>query len=1049
MKNFKGLLTLFMALVVQLAIAQEKTVTGTVTDQTGLPLPGANIQVKETSEGTQTDFDGNYTITAGVGQTLVFSYIGMKTVEVIVSSSNTYDVTLEEDAQALDEVVVTGLGIQREKKALGYSQQSVSGEAIQEGKQVDINNALAGKVSGVQIVGNSSSTFGNSEIKLRGESGVLYVVDGVFVDDIGNINPADIEDMSVLKGASATAIYGPEGLNGVLVITTKTAKSGKATFSIDHTTMINQIAALPDYQNEYGGGYSQTFNTFNYDPAVDPESWASFDGQMYPDFWADESWGPRFEGQMVRHWDSWVPGTPEFGELRAWEANPNNVKNFYNSAPTFNTTLDFAKAGEGYNVRSSINLVDEEGIIPNSKRKTVNFSTNAAFDITEKFKVTANVNYQDRTTLNNPDQGYGGLGSNMNQWWQRQLDMSRLRSYQRNGQIVSWNIRGPRDPRPLYWDMPYFQTYENLRNDEKNAVYGKLSLTYKFDEHFDVLAEIRSSFTSYYGNDRVTTKSLLDPGYYSEYQRRDTKEHYFAMANYKNKFLDDKLDVQVSVGGDMVDNKRKDLNANTNGDLTIPEFYNLAGSQDPASVSSYYRNSKTKGMFAKASLGYANMLYLDGSYRVDWSSTVNPDDNSVTTYGISGSFLVHELFPQNDFLTFAKLRAGYASAPYFPNPYQISATYDAGSLYQGNGTLSVSGTQNNPNLIGGVRDEYEIGTELSFLRNRIGFDVTYFNRIDDEIPTYVSLDGSTGYTGITLNSGRTTSTGVEFALRASILKSEDFSFDISANLGTLKKVVDEIYNDIDSYEISTYTSNMRLLAKVGEEYGAFYATDFARHTDGSIIYTSTDKFAIASNVKLGSLLPDYTYGLTANLRYKNLGLFLGFDGQHGGLYYSRTERYMDHSGLTSYTAGENDLGNPLRDPVADGGGVHIQGVLQTGTDSNGNPTSDGTVVDTYVDAQDYFNSGNLGNIYSNNVHDASYLKLRTIKLTYTFGTDLVGGLGLDSAQVSVLGNNVWLIDSDLPWIDPSELEKRSGVNWAEGGNLPMTSSFGLNVKLTF
>ncbi|WP_224489942.1 SusC/RagA family TonB-linked outer membrane protein [Robertkochia flava] len=1050
MKQINGLLTLLLALVVQVTLAQEKTVTGTVSDQDGLPLPGANVFVKGTTNGAQTDFDGNYTITANTGETLVFSYIGMTTLEQVVGAASTINVSLQADAQALDEVVVTGLGIKREKKALGYSQQSVGGETLQKGKQVDINNALAGRVAGVQIVGNSSSSFGNSEIKLRGESDVLYVVDGVFVDNIGNINPDTIEDMSVLKGASATAIYGPPGRNGVIVITTKTGKDGRAQFSIDHTTLINQVSALPNYQNEYGGGYSQDFNVFSYDPAQDPASWAAFDGQLYPDYWADESWGPRMEGQMVRHWDSWIPGTPQFGELRPWVSNENNIRNFYNTAPTYNTSINFGKAGEGYNIRTSANLVDEEGIVPNSKRKTVNFSLNGSFDITEKFSVTANVNYQDRNTLNNPDQNYGNIGSNFNQWWQRQLDMDRLKNYEQNGQIISWNIRGPRDTRPLYWDSPYFQSYENLRHDEKNAAFGKLSLNYKFNDHFDIIAEVRSSFTSYYSDDRVTTKSLLDPAYFEVSQRRNNEEHYFAMANYRNKFLNDNLDVQVSVGGDTFSNAYKRLGANTNGDLTIPGFYNLDGSKDPVTATTYYENRKTRGMFGKASLGYSNFFYLDGSYRVDWSSTANPDDNSVSTWGISGSLLAHELFEANDVLTFAKLRLGYASAPFFPQPYRISQTYEANGLYQGNGTLLVPEEQNNPNLIGGIRDEYEIGTELNFFMSRIGLDLTYFHRNDENLPTDINLDGSTGYTEITLNSGKTTSKGLEAAVNMAIVRNSDWNFDLGVNVGTLEKRVEAIYPGVDNYQISSYTSNLRLLAPVGEEWGTFVGTDFARHTDGSIIFTDSDQFARVQNAKLGSLLPDYTYGITTNLRYKGVELFLGFDGQKGGLYYSRTERYMDNSGLTDYTAGLNDKGNPLRDPVADGGGIRIQGVLQTGTDPvTGAPISDGTVVDKYVDPKAYFNSGNIGNIYANNVHDASYLKLRTFRLTYNLGSNIAEMIGMQSASVSLLGNNVWLIDSDLNWVDPSELEKRSGVNWAENGTLPMTSSFGLNVKLNF
>ncbi|MCL7753568.1 SusC/RagA family TonB-linked outer membrane protein [Polaribacter sp. Z022] len=1046
--KFKGVLTLLLAFVVQITFAQEKTVSGTVSEAAGA-LPGVSIVIKGTNKGTETDFDGKYSISAKAGDILSFSYIGYKTVEKTVGGSNTINVTLEEDANVLEEIVITGQGIKREKKSLGYSQQSVAGEELQKGKQTDINNALAGKVAGVQIVGNSSTTFDNSDIKLRGETGALYVVDGILIYSISDINTDNIADMSVLKGSSATAIYGPAGRNGVIIITTKRAKAGKATFTIDQATTVNRVAALPSYQNEYGGGYSQTFNTFSYDPAQDPASWASFDGDKYPDFWADESWGPKLDGTQVRHWDSWIPGGDEFGNTRAWSPTTSDVEDFYETGITSNTNFAFAKAGDDYNIRTSLSLIDQGGIVPNSNRKTVNFSVNATYDITEKFSVTANINYQDRKTLNNPDQNYGNLGSNMNQWWQRQLDLDRLKNYDQNGQIVSWNIRGPRDARPLYWDMPYFHSYENTKNDYKNSTFGKISGTYKFNDKFSVLGEVRTTYNSYSGNDRGTTKSLLDPAFYSEYFWTNAKEHYFGMATYQDKFADGEIDFNISVGGEIVNETYRFSETETQGDLSIPEFYNLAGSTDPLKTTTELEQTKTRGMFAKASFGYKNMLYLDGSLRYDWSSTANPNDNRIQTYGVSTSFLAHKLFDKNETITFAKIRAGYATAPYFPDPYLVSNTYEAGDLYQGNGTLSVREEQSNPLLEGGIRKEFEIGTELRFINNRIGLDITYFDRVDENLPTEISLDGSTGYSETTVNSGKTTSKGIELGLSGTVIKSDNFSWDLAVNFGTLTKKVVEIYPGIESYDISTYTSNMKLQARVGEEYGLFYGNDFARHTDGSIIFTSTDNFARHANKKLGSLLPDFTGGLSTTLSYKNFDLFLGFDGQKGGLYYSRTERYIDHSGLTDYTAGLNDKGNPLRDPVANGGGIHITGVLQTGTDANGVPISDGTVVDKYIDPQDYYNLGNLGNIYANNVHDASYLKLRTVKLTYNFKPDVVEKVGLSGAQLSFLANNVWLIYSDLPWVDPSELEKRGGVNWAENGTLPMTSSYGLNLKLTF
>ena len=1066
--KLKGILTLLLAFIVQITFAQEKTVSGTVSEASGA-LPGVSILIKGTSKGTETDFDGKYSIKAKTGDVLSFSYIGYKTIEKTVGSSNTINVSMEEDASTLDEIVITAYGVKREKKSLGFSQQTVAGPAITQAKETDLSNALAGKVSGVQIIGNSSSTFGSSSIRLRGSDNVLYVVDGIRVYSTSDINTENIANMSVLKGAAATAVYGPDGRNGVIVITSKVAKKGETTFELDFNTSINTVATLPEYQNEYGGGYSQTWDTFSYNAATDPASWASFDGHKMPLYQADESWGPKLDGTLVRHWDSWVPNTPEFGELREWSPQADNIRDFYDAGITNFVTLAFSKAGEDYNIRTTLSDLRANGIVPNSNRSSSKFSINLSYDMSEKFKFFTNINYEDRHTLNDPDQGYANIASNMNQWWQRQLDMSRLRKYERNGALTSWNINGPRDAKPLYWDSPYLHSYENFKNQYKNSTFGKIGGTYTINDKINVTGEVRRTFHSYRQDDRGTTKSLLDVSFYSEGALSNERIEYFGMANYADKYLDGDLDFNASFGGEIIKTEYKALRSSTVGGLTIPGFYNLSGSKDAIDSSNFTQADERRGLFFKGSLGYKNMVYLDGSYRFDWSSTAKADDNRVETFGASLSFLANKVIPKNDVLTFSKIRLGYAQAPYFPNPYNVGSTYTVGNLYNGNGTLSVPNREENPNLVGGTRTETEIGTELQFFNNRFSLDFTYFNRVDNDIPVTVPLDGSTGYSSIVLNSGKQTSKGFELGVFGDVIKSEDFNWNVGVNFATLSRFVDALYPGIESRNLSTYTSNMKLQERVGQEWGLFYGRGFATHTDGSIIFTPqkdenevpTGEYTYSreTNKLLGSLLPDFTGGITSSMTYKNFGLNLGFDFQSGGKYYSRTERYFNHSGLAAETAGLNDKGNPKRDPVANGGGVHITGVLQTGTDANGVPISDGTVVDTYVDAQNLYGLGNLGNIYENNVHDASYIKLRTVRLNYTFNKTLTDKLKLKSATLGLYANNVWLIYSDLPWIDPSEIEKRGGqsnltdqsggYNWAEAGQLPNSRTVGLNLNLRF
>jgi len=1048
----KNLISILCVCLLNLTLGfGQTTISGAVSDDEGIPLPGASIIEEGTSNGTITDFDGNFTLQIGDNSSIVISYVGYE--NLILQSDADFSQIALIQSNALEEVVVTSFGLTREKKSIGYSQQSVGGEQLVKARETDIGNALAGKIAGVQIVGNNSSTFGASTIRLRGSDDVLYVVDGVRIYTPGDINTDNVADISVLKGASATALYGPEGRNGVIIVTSKIGTSGKATFEIDQSIAVNQLAELPPYQNEYGGGYSQSFNTFNYDPSVDPADWASFDGQPYPEFYADESWGPKLDGTPVRHWDSWTPGTPEFGKLRPWVPSPNDVDSFYEDAITSNTTLSFSKADKDYNIRSAISYIDQQGIIPNSKNKTIRFNLNLSYNITDKFTFVTNLNIEDREMLNNPDQNYGNLGSNFNQWWQRQLDFDRLKDYEAGGQIISWNSRGPRDGRPLYWDMPLFGSFENYKNFNKNSNYGKVGLNYKFNEKFNANVVVRKTFHSYIQDDRGTTKSTLDPAFFSVYQSRNERTDFYGIVTYNDKFLNDDLTLNARIGAEKIEESNRLLSSATNGDLSIPNFYNLSGSKDPVSSTNNLILQKRDGLFVTASAGYKGLVYLDGSYRYDWNSTANPEANRIESVGISSSFLLHELLPKNQTLTFMKIRGGYAEAPVFPDPYKTTSVYGVGNLYQGSGTLAVGSQQGNSNLTGGLRSEFELGTELRLFSSKIGLDISYFDRNDSDIPVLVPLDGSTGYSSIIVNSGKQTSSGIEIALLGDVIDGTYFKWQLGVNFATFTKFVDALYEGIDTRNLSTYTSNMNLQERVGEEWGALYGRGFTYDASGNMLFKASSNgnyyYSRTANKYLGNLLPDYTGGVTSNMSYKNLDLTLGFDFQSGGKYYSRTERYYDHSGLSEYTAGLNDKGNPLRDPVSQGGGRHIQGVLETGLDANGDPISDGTVVDAYVDPQNLYGLGNLGNIYENNLHDASYIKLRTVRFNYRFDKNITDILNIEGMSLSLFANNLWLIDADLKWIDPSELEKRSGYNWAENGTLPRTRSIGANLKLTF
>jgi TonB-linked SusC/RagA family outer membrane protein len=1033
--TLNGILTLLLALVVQVSFAQEKTISGTVSDQNNIPLGGVNILVQGTSNGAQSDFDGNFTINASVGQTLVFSYIGMKQTTAVVGSSNVMNIQMQEDAEALQEVVVTALGIKREKQSLGFAQQTVKSENLVRSRETDVSNALAGKVAGVQFVGAPSTGFGNSSIRLRGNTNVLFIVDNVKIISSSDINTDDIAEMSVLKGAAATALFGPQGINGVIIITTKQAKNGESVVTLNHSTALENVYLLPEYQNEYGGGYSQEFNVFSYNPSQHPVSWAAFDGQQMVEYYADESWGPKMDGQLVRHWDSWIPGDPEFGKLRPFSPNPDNVRNFYDTGITNNTALTYSKGGDGYSVRASLINIDRTSVSPNSDRNTVQASVNASLDITEKLTGFVNVNYQDRRTKNFPDNGYTNLGSNFNQWWQRQLDIDRLREYKRNGQFVSWNLNSPTNTTPLYWDAPFFETFENLNFQNKNSTYGKFGLSYEVNQDLNATIEVRKSVNSYEYNNRTGWGGLNQPGY-NEQESIDVSDELFGIINYQKQLTED-IDVSASAGFEIQTQSYKSITAGTVGGLTTVDFYSLNTSVDRPSISSYTSLNKRKSTFAKASFGYKGILYLDGSARLDWSSTANPENNRVETFGGSASFIFSKLLANNDILSFGKLRASIAQAPRFPGVYQLAETYSVGTPYGSDGTLSVRGTFPNALLQGGVREELEIGTELKFFGNRVGLDLTYFEKTDTDLPASISLDGATGFTSTLDNQGEQFYKGFEIGINTVPLQGKDFEWGLNANFATLNRYVNKIADGIDVNVLSSSWRGIQLQERVGEEWGAIYGRAFRRDEAGNMILSSTGAPRYDTDQYLGNVLPDFTGGMTNNISYKNFNLGFDIDFQKGGKVFSVTRMFNNYSGLGIETIGNNNLGNPVRDAVADGGGVLIEGVDET----SGAPVSMNIAAATYW--------GRLFALHERWLYDASYIKLRTMRLDYTLPNTLTEKTPFRGVNIGVFANNLWLIHSAIPGLDPSEIELANGVPWTEGGQLPNVRTIGLNVKLTF
>ena len=1037
--KFTSIIMMFIMMISQWSFAQQN-ITGTVSDSAGVPIPGATVLVTGTNNGVTTDFDGNYSIMASEDDVLSVSYVGYAAQSVSVGTSNNINVTLSLD-NTLEEVVVTALGITREAKSLGFAQQTVAGEALTKAKETDLNIALTGKVAGVQMIGGSSSTFDNGYLRLRGEDNVLYVVDGIKVYSMTDINTDNVESISVLKGAAATALYGADAQSGVIVITSKKAKAGESFFTIDHSTTLTNVSVLPDYQNEYGGGYYTSWDTFSFNPAIDPASWAAFDGQNIPYYAADESWGPKLDGTLARHWDSWIPGHPEFGTTRPWSANPNNVKDFFDTGIENSTSLSFNAGGENYGMRTSVRFVDQSLPYPGTDRNQLDAGVNQTLKISDKLSAYSSMNVQLRKTINFPEQGYSGLGANFNQWFQRQLDMNRMRdNYNYNGGIYSWNRVSARNATPQYWDAPHFSVFDNRNTQNKEVFFGNLGLNYDITDDISANVEVRRRSNTYSSTGRTGWGGINTEGY-SESRNNYSENEFVANLGYEKNYGD--FDVNALVGYQVTQTNSTSLSSGSVGGLTIPGFYSVASSKDRPSYSSTQANSKQISTYSTVSLGYKSMLYLDGSYRLDWGSTANPDDNRIETYGLSGSFIFDKLL-NVDAISFAKLRAGYSEAPVFPGVYQTSKVYGTGTAHGSKPRFTVPNTLANPLLTGGTRTEFEVGTDMKFLSNRLGFELTYFDREDKDLPIAIPVPGSTGYSGLSINSGESSTAGLEFTLNATPVQNADFRWDVSLNLATLKKTTDKLYEGIN-LRVLDYMSwySLQLQERVGEEWGTFVGRKPKMTADGTPIYTSSGRTVYEGNQVLGNILPDYTGGFSTSFGYKNWSLDAGIDFQKGGMFYSVSNMFAYYSGMHVDTVGNNDKGNPKRDAVSAGGGVHVVGVTEAG-----NP------VDVYVAPSSHYYTNYFGN-HPNWLYDASYVKLRTVRIGYDFPKSALENTKFSEINISLIGNNLLLLYSNIPegGLDPSEIEGSgslaSSYRSQEGGQLPPSRTVGLNLSLKF
>ncbi|HUX95664.1 MAG TPA: SusC/RagA family TonB-linked outer membrane protein [Bacteroidales bacterium] len=1099
MKKLFLLISLFV-FIGGYTFAQTRVITGTVTSSVEGEgaVPGVSVSVAGTTVGTITGVDGNFTLTTPQNATtLVFTYIGMKKQEVQIGGRSVIDVVMEPDLLGLDEVVVTALGISREKKSLGYATQAVSGEAVSTVKNNNFVNALSGKVAGVNIkvnnnMGGSTNIVIRGSKSLTGNNQALFVIDGVPVDnavtnnsgqrsgrsgyDYGNaasdINPNDIESIDILKGSAASALYGSRAANGVIMITTKkgSVKPGNAlgvNLSSNVTFGLMDKRTFPKYQTNYGGGYGPYYSGGDH-PGL--EDFVDVDGDGNTDltipFYEDAAMGERFDPSLnVYHWDAFTPESPNYGKAMPFINTQNGADKFFETAVSYTNSIDISGGDEKSAFRLGYTNLNQTGIMPNSSIKKNSFNFNGSYNLLKNLKVSANANYVNTRGLGRNSTGYSdNIMSSFRQWYQVDVDMNMLKDlYHKTGRNISWNPKGfdgdgNFDLTPNYWDSPYWVRYKNYESDERNRLIGFTQLDYKATDWLSFMGRVSIDTYSELQEERKAVGSVageLGVGRpdvtsgYSRYTRNFIETNADFMANFKKNF-GDRFNLNGLLGTNIRRNRLDRVFASTNNGLSVPDVYALSNSVDPMSPpQELFSRIGLNGYFASVSLGYNNMFYIDATYRIDQSSTLPKDSWTYAYPSISGSFIFSGLLDA-PWLDLGKFRLNYAEVGSDAPFASVLDTYVPIAPFSGNPMVSVDITKNNPDLKPERTKNIETGLEMSFFRSRLSFDFALYksNTINQILPVTVSY--ATGYSSKYVNAGEVQNKGIELKLTGTPVRMNDFQWDLTLNWSKNINEVVSLEEGIENLQIAALQGGVTINARVGQPYGTIQGTDYViNEASGKrqILSTGYYQTSSTSDKIMGNVNPDWNGGLQNTFSYKNISLSFLIDMQKGGDIFSLDMWYGMATGLYAETDFINDLGNPVRDPVIGSvsagydpasGGVVLDGVL-----------ADGTTNMRRVPGGDYRLFGYSKNPNSAFVYDASYTKLREVVLTYRLPKSVIDKTFLGGASVSFVGSNLWILNKNLPHADPEASQGAGNIQGWQSGVMPTTRNYGFSVNLQF
>ncbi len=1045
LKIFKQLSSIGLALLLLVGVSvgtisaaqQSDVCTGVVKDSSGEGLIGAAVFVVGTNNGTTTDLDGNFSLRGvKVGDTIQIAILGYQTKELVWNGS-VLDIVLEDDAMLLENAVVTALGITREQKTLGYALQEVEGDALLQAHETNIANALTGKVSGVQILKSSNGPAGSSKILLRGSNSLtgtnqpLIVVDGMPIDnftgsdnndfwnpgtDMGNglsdINAEDIESMTVLKGASAAALYGSRAGNGVILITTKKgARNDGLGITVSFTASTEGLFMIPDRQKTYGQGSAGI---------VDPTS--------------SYNWGPKITGQSYTAWDGSTQTMKYY----------DNVKNFFDTGLNLTESISLSQQYGKTAVYISATQMNDSSMIPGATYDRTNLMSriNTTFGKNDNWIVDAKVQYIKSKAKNRPISG-----SNTNNYFYNILTMP-----------ISIDIRDfkqatdPSDGTMYWWEKgsslnPYWSKDYNTNKDTRDRVIMNASVKYKFTDWLS--AEIKAGSDLYFTESETKLYAgspNSDYGRYSFGEEKFYENNYSFLVTAQKDNVFGKWGGMINFGGNLMQRKNTGLSSSIS-QLAIADLFWLSNStNDNRSVSQTYSHRKTNSLYGTLSINYDNWVFLEGTFRNDWSSTLSKANRSFFYPSVSLSWVISDMVNKTGgymprWFTFAKARASFAQVGNDLEPYQLYNTYSIGTIsYTGGYNTSVSSTLYDDSVRSELISSWEAGAEVHFFDNRLGVDISWYKTNARRQLISLPLNSLSGYSSKMINAGDIQNTGLEIMLNATPITNSNFTWDSNVNFSLNRNKIIELTDGVDQYSLGGY-DNLHIYAIAGGNYGEIWGTTFLRVTDesspyyGELLLSDGGLPQQDSNVtKIGDQQADFLLGWTNTFTYKGFSLSFLIDGRFGGEIYSGTNSLLQKNGVAGVTVVNGSRDSFVVDGViADGNGGYSKSTIE-------------------VTPESYWNAigtGNLG-ISEANLYDATNIRLRTLSLNYNFPRKMLEKTPIQSLKLGVSCNNVCMIVSHLNGVDPESVyATNTNATGFEYASSPTSRTFTFNVSIGF